>query len=82
VKGPSLPFDFIYASYKDGLLGLKKVEDEYWTYKIRHVAHLLKSEQKRRIITGYRKLMKSQHLPVFQMLIPNLEKALDKLNVE
>jgi hypothetical protein len=33
-------------------------------------------------MTGYGKLVKAQRSPAFQLLIPNLEKALDKLNVE
>jgi hypothetical protein len=46
-KSQPLPLHYIYASYKDGGLGLAKCEDEYHTYKIHHVAHLMKTEHGR-----------------------------------
>jgi hypothetical protein len=42
--GQNLPLDYIYASYKDGGLGVPRCEDEYYTYKIHHAAHLMKTE--------------------------------------
>jgi hypothetical protein len=52
IRGPPLPLEYFYASYKDGGLGLDKCEDEYYTYKIHHVAHLMKTEHGRRILKG------------------------------
>jgi ribosomal protein S14 len=82
VTGQKLPLDFIYLSYKDGGLGIPRCEDEYYTYKIYHAAHLMKTEHGRRILKGYGKLNLNQRLPAFQMLFPAIEKALEKLNLK
>jgi hypothetical protein len=72
----------MYASYKDEGLGLKSCEDKCNTYKIHHIAFLLKTEHGRRIMKGYGKLFINQRLSAFQTLIPVLDHALEKLNLE
>jgi hypothetical protein len=66
-KSQPLPLHYIYASYKDGGLGLAKCVDEYHTNKIHHDAYLMKTEHGRRIIKGYGKLLNNQRLPAFQV---------------
>jgi hypothetical protein len=81
-KSQPLPLHYIYASYKDGGLGLAKCEDEYHTYKIHHIAHLMKTEHGRRILKGYGKLIDNQRLPAFQLLYPAVKNALAKLDLK
>jgi hypothetical protein len=80
-KSQSLPLHYIYASYKDGGLRLAKCEDEYHTYKIHHVAHLMTTVHGRRILKGYVKLLNNQRLPAFQLLYPAAQNALAKLDL-
>jgi hypothetical protein len=42
----------------------------------------MKTEYRRRILKGYRKLINNQRLPNFQPLIPGVNKALKKLDFE
>jgi hypothetical protein len=41
VKGQTLPLSFIYASIKNGGLGVPCMKDEYAAYKVHHIANLL-----------------------------------------
>jgi hypothetical protein len=81
IKGQKLPKHYIYGSWKDGGLGISKVQDIYDTYKLHHIAHLLKTDHGRRILKGDLSLNELP-LPEFHRLNRRVEVVLKKLNIK
>jgi hypothetical protein len=79
-KGQKLQKSFIYASVKNGGLGLPCMEDEYASYKIHHIANLMATSDGKGILDGYLNYKKktAQHLD----LLGSIDKALEDLKID
>jgi hypothetical protein len=80
VGGLSLQISFIYASVRNGRLGIPRMMDEYAAYKVHHVASLMSTTDGRGILDGYLNIRKkvAKHLS----LIDSLEQALKYLRIK
>jgi hypothetical protein len=80
VKGQPLPSSFIYASIRNGELGVPCMKDEYTAYKVHHLANLMSTTDGRGIMNGFLSMKKkvAKHL----RLIDSLEEALNHLGIK
>jgi hypothetical protein len=80
VKGQTLPLSFVYASVRNGGLGVPCMKDEYTAYKVSHIANLMSTTDGRGILDGYlnTKRKVAQQLSV----IDSLGKALNHLRIK
>jgi hypothetical protein len=79
IKGQSLQRSFIYCNVRNGGLGIPCLFNEYYGYKVNHVANLLSSEDGKKILKGYIYLNKK--IARNQDLVEDLKEALNELNI-
>jgi hypothetical protein len=80
VKGKTLPLSFVYASVRNGGLGVPCKKDEYAAYKVHHIANLMSTTDGQGILDGYLNMKRkvAQHLSI----IDSLGKALNYLRIK
>jgi hypothetical protein len=80
VGGTKIPIDYKYSSYTDGGMNLPNIRELYYTYKLHHAAHLLKTEDGRRVLMGDLALNQTR-LSKFHKINIQIEEACDKAQI-